>query len=810
MFFKMLINDIKREKGLNIILAVFMVAASTLVVICGIQIYSFLMKDSYSHKVCNSSDYILAFSVSRDVKEEMEERFDNILAGEENVENYELLDIIPIDANCIDLQDFKEESVDSYFEARYVIEKQSMDENLTFDLMDKPFQVENGTVALPQFIKDISGVDVGDSVWITTQIGNTYEFEISHIYKEPMSGSTYRILLSDADFALLEEESFLLGIKCTVNVRNNELNLLDFMNQIAAPLSKEFGYENKSFYYMQARIDYGMDDDALQMFIIACFMLIISVFMILIILMTIRFTMISAIEDQKKELGVMKAIGVESIEFRMLFAAKYIGFSIFSGILGVVIGIPLSKRLLIMFCKNRIAPPLSKMILVGIGAAILIILIIVVFSVLILKRLDKISIIEVLHGRDKGESFKGTSGFYLNGKKKMPVFTYLSLSDIRHKMKKYLVLVAAYTLGLLVILCTIHLKDSVLSKRFERYAMLMDIDFYLDFNEEMSDYYYQKTGDFYHMMEKINEELETADIPAKCHVMHNTYGKYRSADGGEKSIEMMYGDYDVNNFDYREGSAPKLENEIALTYATARDEGYKIGDVITITYDTYAEDRLTRKPVTREFIICGFIDYLEWYGFKGILCSSDGVWDDAEVVSYEIMAPEEEKSMYFERIEELFGAENVKTFDEMIEKEMKTYKLTFSLLQYVMCSISLLVIILITYLYESILLAKETPELALLKSMGFEDFTIRRIRMLRSLFILIISMLFAYGIHLTLGQLFISKLFEVLDLTGFRYVINPWKTYLFIPVILIIIVMSVVRIRLDRIKTIEIWNVREE
>lgn len=810
MFFKMLINDIKREKGLNLILAIFMIASSTLVVTCGIQIYSFLMKDSYSHKVCNSSDYILAYSMSRDEKAEMEEKFEEFLAGEEHVESYKLLDIIPIYPNCIDLENFEESTVDSFFEGCYVIEKQSMDENRSFDLLDQSFQVENGTVALPQYIKDISGVKVGDSVWITTQKGNTYQFTVSHIYKEPMSGSTYRILLSDADFALLEEESVLIGTKCTINVKDDAFGLGEFVNQIVRPLNKEFSYENKPFYYMQVQTNNEMDEDTLQMFIITCFMLIISVFMILIILMTIRFTMISAIEDQKRELGVMKAIGVESIEFRMLFVAKYIGFSVFSGIVGIVVGIPLSKQLLIMFCKNRIAPPLFHMILVGIGAAILIVLIILAFSIIILRRLNKISVMEVLHGRDQGESFKGISGYYLNGRKKMPVFAYLSLSDIRYKLKKYLVLVTAYTLGFLVILCTVHLKDSVLSKRFERYAMLMDIDFYLDFDEELTNYYYQKTGDFYHMMEAINEELETANIPAKCWMMHQTFGKYQSVGGTQKNITMIHGDYDINNFDYREGSAPKLENEIALTYATAKKESYQIGDVITITYNTYAEDRLTQKSVTRDFVICGFIDYLEWYGFKGILCTSDGVWDGAELVSYEIAAPEKEKAVYYARIEELFGAENVKTFDEMLDKEMKTYKLVFTLLQNVLGSISILVILLITYLYESILLAKETPEIALLKSMGFTDITIRCTQMLRSLLLLILSMLFAYGIHLTLGQLFIAKLFEVLDLTGFRYVIDPWKTYLFLPIILIILVMSVVRIRLGRIKTIEIWNVREE
>ena len=45
MFFKMLKNDLKYKKGLNIIIFIFIVIASVLVFVGSVQIYSTLSKD---------------------------------------------------------------------------------------------------------------------------------------------------------------------------------------------------------------------------------------------------------------------------------------------------------------------------------------------------------------------------------------------------------------------------------------------------------------------------------------------------------------------------------------------------------------------------------------------------------------------------------------------------------------------------------------------------------------------------------------------------------------------------------------------
>ena len=55
------------------------------------------------------------------------------------------------------------------------------------------------------------------------------------------------------------------------------------------------------------------------------------IFMIIIVLFTIGFTIRSVIKKEERELGIMKALGTDSVSFRWLVAAKYIAFAVVGG-----------------------------------------------------------------------------------------------------------------------------------------------------------------------------------------------------------------------------------------------------------------------------------------------------------------------------------------------------------------------------------------------------------------------------------------------------------------------------------------------
>ena len=187
-------------------------------------------------------------------------------------------------------------------------------------------------------------------------------------------------------------------------------------------------------------------------FILSVFLALISLFFILIIIMTIRFTMIAALKDEEREIGMMRAIGVDSFAFRWLFAAKYIAFAFAGGAIGIAAGYPLSRYVLSVFSADSIFPSAEEIIIAGIASVILIILLIVGFSFIVMRRINRISVISAIRGENIGERFGRSKTVLLHRSRIMPTPVYLAVSDIIKRFRRYVFLLIAYTLGILIIL----------------------------------------------------------------------------------------------------------------------------------------------------------------------------------------------------------------------------------------------------------------------------------------------------------------------------------------------------------------------
>ena len=161
-------------------------------------------------------------------------------------------------------------------------------------------------------------------------------------------------------------------------------------------------------------------------------------------------------------------------------------------------------------------------------------------------------------------------------------------------------------------------------------------------------------------------------------------------------------------------------------------------------------------------------------------------------------------------IEDLYGEECVKTREEFIQDNMAEFDIILSLVQYVLSTVSLLVMILLTALYSTVLFTEEIPTIAMLKSVGFDNRSIRLWQILRMLILVFIAICVGNLVVNTAGVAFVNMLFGILGLTGFEFVIHPVLTYLIIPSVIIITVIMTLWIRLRSVDDIEIWKIREE
>ncbi|MBO7394951.1 MAG: ABC transporter permease [Ruminococcus sp.] len=804
MFFKMLKSDLKRKKGLNVILFVFIAVASILVFAGSVQIFSNFTRDKTAKKLCRSSDTMLWTADVGENSEYSTKTAEEFLDSEENVIDHSSSVMTILNDDTIDYPDFEE--MNSYIIQSKIqcIVTLPLEHDCVYDLKDEPFSVPNGCIAVPIDISLNTGVKKGDLIRFTTDTGYTYELEVCCIFKDNLDNGLRRFIVSDADYEVLSKDSVQKYISHSVRLKNaSQEKKIELENKL----------EKKEVDLLTITHNDAFDNDHVILQVISVFIILISVFLIAIIFMTIRFTMIADLKSEEKEIGMMKALGVDSLRFRWLFAAKYIAFAIVGGIFGIAAGLPVAGMLVNMFGPDCILPERYEMITIGVLAVAAIITMMIVFSLLVMRRINRISVIDAIHGENHGERFGKGFPMYLHRRKKMPIPLFLALNDILGRFKRYIFLIIAYSLGAAILLLVFNLRNTIINPNYTRYWLIHDYDFELLLTEELSDKISaerERTGESFYGV--INNMFADEGIPAHYDIM---YRGTAVLDRGENShyFTLLWKKGEPEKFEYRKGgTVPKLANEAAMSAYTANKLGIKTGDVIKFRLREKNEDHTGRRWNEKEIVITALIDYLE-DGDSVLIMGSEyedgykaGRWRAGAVID----APEKEKPAVLKQMRDIYGEQNILDGRHAVMNDVGNFDRLFFLLEYGVGGAVLLVLMLITYLYMSIFVAEEVPETALLKSMGFRSISIKAAYLLRISLLLLISLVLGEGYIWTLGNYLFEIFMKQYNVTGMRFEFEFPVSFIVIPLIMLAAQLLTALLTLRSVKNIGIWKISEE
>ncbi len=804
MFWKMLKSDLKQKKGLNVVLFLFMTVAAVLVFVSSVQVYEFFTGNERNKEVCHISDMLIFSNDGGSPQQQYRSEYDKVLTENTHVKDYYRKEMITLETMNIDFEHFDEAKDNSFTSYTHYMTTLPKDKDLVFDLDDKPFYVENGTVYVAENLRNFTGAQAGDTLKIVTHMGNIYELKIAGFYKQPQIGRFKWYIVSDADYEFFSSEFPVTTDLYGVNVEGAAFAVSDEIVQslwYKAPISD---IEIQEF---------STSDEYILGYVLSVFLALICLFLILIIVMTIRFTMIAALKEEEREIGMMRAIGVDSFRFRWLFAAKYIAFTVIGGIIGIVVGFPLSKELLIMFGSSNILPENGIITAIGIISVVFIIAIIIAFSLLVMRRINRISVMDAIRGENRGERFGKSSVMFLHKRKKMPTAFYLASSDILKRFKRYLFLFVAYTLGAVIILFAVNIKNTVISTDFLKYDMIYQMDFFIELNDEQSEQYMKRaTAENKDYWTLINEDISKAGIPAHIDDDHSMSLASLVLNDTKIDMAVVYGKGDISRLAYREGGRiPQKSDEAALSYFTASRLGIQLGDTVTLSMPHYAENGLSVIYKDETFTVTSFINFMESGMPRAVLGAEyENLMDNNTWLATIIDAEGAEKEKAFAQLEELFGEAQVMTGEEFVKDNLYEYDDLFTMLEYVMGGAVLLILVLLTYLYSSIFIAEETSEIALLKSMGFTDGTIKASHIFRILILSVVSVILGEILLKTAGQVIVGQLMETLEITGFTFLPEYILSFGVVPVIIIGTVLITQWLNLKGIKNIAVWNITDE
>ena len=301
MFFKMLKNDLKAHKGLNIILFCFIVGASVISVVAANLMYTEIVGRPKTDKINNVANIVINTSIGMGKFEEKKQVLydwinDSSMIEEGEIKEYARL----VDDNvCINGVYAWDESFPDH--KVFHLTTASSRVNLLYNDADMRFALASGEMAISYNLADMAGIKRGDEIRITTQLGKVYSFRVSEIYKTPFDANCEELIISDADFERLKEEMPLKMCKLLLRAGN-----LSYTRAIRDELY-ELKKAEKEVVKACSAFEYTpeIDNNYTIVAVISYFLTVMSIMIIIIMMITIRYMMIAAIRQEEKENTVL-------------------------------------------------------------------------------------------------------------------------------------------------------------------------------------------------------------------------------------------------------------------------------------------------------------------------------------------------------------------------------------------------------------------------------------------------------------------------------------------------------------------------
>ena len=803
MFFRMLKKDLASKRGLNAILLLFMCVASIITVCSAIMLWINTCGAKKDLEKVNATEVIMA--TKRDLNDYVgsREKTIDLIKDRDSFKDVELSETIFFNQNAVDFEGYDEGANAELKDKIYFAYDQSAKHNRATDLDGNFFELQYGTIAVPEYVHKYAKVNIGDKVKITTQMGNIYEFQVAVITKDPAMGGEYRLFFNKEDYEILKKDSPVIYDVYMVDL--SDTSTFDDQLKIYYDYSaiKENDGNLRQF-YLAADTSRG-EEVAIY---INTFMFLFSILVILMVFMTVSFTIKSAIKNEEKELGMLKAIGVESASFNWLFAAKYLVCSAVAAVVGVLGGIPLSMMYVKYIAFGQLKPALSSIISIACIASLISFAVIIFFVAISLRRMKKISVMDVITGENRGERFKKLPGIFLHRLKKINIPFYLALTDLTNRIRRYKFLIMAYTMGITMVIALLEIYNTVYSTYWiEKYWARPAWDFAIDLPAEEMDVYYQRGGSIGRAYDIINDELKKAGIPAHVGYYFESLGKLRYGDKGSE-CSMQFADATISQRKLYKGVLPKLRNEVLLNALDAKEYGINVGDTINLEYDKYNEDGISYKKVNEDFVVVGLIDV----AFRDLVYMSeafDGAVGKAVAGGARIYAPKEQHAAYIEQMREMYGASSIRDKDEETKYTMLNFKTVCDMILWIFIPILIFMLILVTVLYQSVNMSDEKTEIAFLKCSGFTDGKIKEWQVMRSIMVAGMSSILAIVVVNSAVLMGFREIFGKLRLlVAYTPNRNIPLFYVCAPILIIIMLAVTVYSSLGRVSKIRLSELR--
>ena len=492
--------------------------------------------------------------------------------------------------------------------------------------------------------------------------------------------------------------------------------------------------------------------------------LLLGVAILMISILCIRYILLTQLERDNREIGVLKAVGIPACDIRGYVLWKYLLLSAVGCVAGVaaaiLLAVPIGEGMRQLYGESGNKALQYALMISGAALAEGMILLSMRRT---LRGVEKESAVSVLRGADGP------------GKR-------------RNLWVGALVMTAVVVFMMVI---PQGIKDTLSSPDFVTYMGVGNSQIRIDIRQVQDD------GQLAHTLKKQISSDRRVELFSDMRT-----GSYQIAlsDGRVYNLMVENGDHGIFPVAYIEGGIPRNEKEIALSVLNAEEMGLHIGDTVRVFTDNGAGGR-----EAIPCMVCGIYSDITNGGKTAKGCIQDKtpiMWS----VFYVTLSEEDlmhDWIMEYRTAHATFGEEiKVMSITDYLHGLYGQTIRGVNRAAVITIVLSCIIMIVVVLLQIRLVIWRERNETSLKKALGLTSADIRRSYRMKALLYILSGITLGALTGVNPGQRLSGILLEILGAQGFRFVIDPVTTYVIIPALALASAGIAVRIALREIRGI--------
>lgn len=793
MYFKILKKDLKRKKSMHLILLIFVMLATMFISSSLNNLLVVISGTEYFFEQAGLEDYlIMTMRGSYDGDDANEKAIEEFLEAQKSVDSYTVDQCMYLAKKNLEFKDKREvNQSSSMIFSSYQIKQQKF-----FDADNREItKVEDGTIYLPNIFMKENEVAIGEKIIISSDAGYKKELEVAGSFKDAFLGSemmgTHRYLLSQNDFDELVQESG-LPYGQLYSVTTNDLE------------SFKEAYNNEGFYVIFGEAQSVVKTTYIMDMVIAAVLMLVSLCLILISAVMLRFIIVFTVNQDYKEIGIMKSIGIQNTSIRKLYVVKYFVIASIGALIGFIAGIPFGKMLLQQVTENIITRNDNSGILLQLAASILVAAVIIGFAYRSTGKIKKMSPMDAIRSGNNGERFKKKGLLRLN-KFKGKATTFMACNDVLCDWKKYVTLLLTSIVGIWLLIMPINTINTLQSEKILHMFAVLECDYFIMDDVAITEL--TVAGDkerFGEYLSELETNLKQNDIPVERVFMEVMFKfRVRKEDKSSSSLAVQGVNSSTEEYVYDKGDAPKYENEVALAYATADKIGADVGDTVYITMN----------QEERPFVVSALYQSMNNLG-EGIRFHEDANLDyqalNGGYGAQVLLKDNVDKALvqeYMDKTKELYPDSSVKNVQKFLDDMLGGISERLSSLKLMILALVVLINVMVVVLMQRMFLIRERGEMGMMKAIGFSDKAIIGWQTKRILQVLFVGIFIGTVTGTPFSRITSGQAFKIMGARSIEFVVNPLEVYAIYPLAVLAITIIACVLTMRRVKKISVQEI---